>query len=97
MTLHLKAHPTFKRPKGPVLLVIMDGIGIAPHRDSNAVFLAKTPNLEKLHAFRNRVCSMSESVLTRLAGLKHLNEIDFDNALQEAEKARLERAKLERS
>lgn len=33
---------------GPLLLIIMDGIGIGPLNDTNAVFLAKTPNLDSL-------------------------------------------------
>jgi 2,3-bisphosphoglycerate-independent phosphoglycerate mutase len=33
---------------GPLLLIIMDGIGIGPLDDTNAVFLAKTPNLDGL-------------------------------------------------
>jgi 2,3-bisphosphoglycerate-independent phosphoglycerate mutase len=35
---------------GPLLLVIMDGIGLGPSNDTNAVFLAKTPNLDSLCA-----------------------------------------------
>jgi 2,3-bisphosphoglycerate-independent phosphoglycerate mutase len=33
---------------GPLLLIIMDGIGLGPLDDTNAVFLAKTPNLDRL-------------------------------------------------
>ena len=32
----------------PCLLVILDGFGISPVQEGNAVFLAKTPNLDKL-------------------------------------------------
>ena len=32
-------------PKKPLLLMILDGWGINPNRDQNAVALAKTPNL----------------------------------------------------
>jgi 2,3-bisphosphoglycerate-independent phosphoglycerate mutase len=38
----------FQGRKGPLLLVIMDGIGIGPCNDTNAVFLANTPNLDSL-------------------------------------------------
>ena len=39
---------TFHGRKGPLLLVIMDGIGIGRQDDSNAVYLAHTPTLDKL-------------------------------------------------
>jgi 2,3-bisphosphoglycerate-independent phosphoglycerate mutase len=38
----------FHGRKGPLLLIIMDGIGIGPCNDTNAVFLANTPNLANL-------------------------------------------------
>ena len=34
--------------KRPVCLIIMDGFGLAPESDSNAISLAKTPNLDKI-------------------------------------------------
>lgn len=37
-------------PRCPVLLVIMDGIGINPSRDNNAVAMAATPNLDAIYA-----------------------------------------------
>ena len=36
--------------KKPIVLIIMDGFGLAPPSDSNAVYLAKTPELDKLFA-----------------------------------------------
>ncbi len=36
--------------KTPTTLVIMDGYGLAPETSSNAVYMAKTPNLDKLFA-----------------------------------------------
>ena len=48
MSLTLKKLEGFKPRKGPVLLVIMDGVGIGRHDDSDAVFLADTPTLDKL-------------------------------------------------
>jgi 2,3-bisphosphoglycerate-independent phosphoglycerate mutase len=38
----------FNGRTGPLLLIIMDGIGIGPSDDTNAVFLANTPNLDRL-------------------------------------------------
>ena len=33
---------------GPVVLVVMDGVGIGPHDDGDAVWLARTPTLDRL-------------------------------------------------
>ncbi len=44
----LKKTAQFKNRKGPVLLIIMDGVGIGKEDDANAVFLAKTPTLDSL-------------------------------------------------
>lgn len=38
----------FEGRKGPLLLIIMDGVGIGKEYDGNAVFIAKTPVLDKL-------------------------------------------------
>jgi len=54
-------------------------------------FLATNPKIEDLHLFRNAVRSISESVLTRLEKLQNLNTLDFDFALGDAEKARLQK------
>ena len=48
MSLHLKKLKNFKGRKGPLLFIIMDGVGIGKNDDSNAVYLAKTPTLDKL-------------------------------------------------
>jgi 2,3-bisphosphoglycerate-independent phosphoglycerate mutase len=40
----------FHGRSGPLLLIIMDGIGLGPCNDTNAVFLANTPNLDSLCA-----------------------------------------------
>jgi len=32
--------------KGPVALIILDGFGLSPHHEGNAVYLAKTPNFD---------------------------------------------------
>jgi len=48
--LTLKKIPEFQNRKGPVLLIIMDGVGIGKPDDSNAVYLANTPTLDKLMA-----------------------------------------------
>jgi 2,3-bisphosphoglycerate-independent phosphoglycerate mutase len=50
MSLQLKKLGSFQGRKGPLLLIIMDGIGIGKNDDSNAVYLAKTPVLDKLMA-----------------------------------------------
>ncbi len=49
MELKLKKSDKFVGRKGPVLFIIMDGVGIGKQDDSNAVYLAKTPVLDKLN------------------------------------------------
>lgn len=44
----LKRNKTITPPDGPVLLIIMDGIGLGRNDDSNAVYLANTPVLDML-------------------------------------------------
>lgn len=46
----LKALSTFKGRPGPVVLLIMDGVGIGKKEDNNAVFLANTPYLDTLES-----------------------------------------------
>jgi len=46
--LKLKPLEKFNSRKGPVVLIIMDGVGIAPASDANAVHLAHTPFLDSL-------------------------------------------------
>jgi len=48
MSLELKKLFNFSGRPGPLLLVIMDGVGIGKHDDSDGVFLAKTPCLDEL-------------------------------------------------
>lgn len=48
MSLQLNQHSKFNKPEGPVVLVIADGVGVAPSGPSNAVTEAKTPNLDIL-------------------------------------------------
>jgi 2,3-bisphosphoglycerate-independent phosphoglycerate mutase len=46
--IELKKNPDFAGPKGPVVLVIMDGVGIGKNPDSDYVRQANTPNLNWL-------------------------------------------------
>ncbi|HOP47562.1 MAG TPA: 2,3-bisphosphoglycerate-independent phosphoglycerate mutase [Desulfobacteraceae bacterium] len=46
--LKMKRLKSYSGPEGPLLLIIMDGIGIGPKDQSNAVYLARTPNLDML-------------------------------------------------
>ena len=48
MPLSLKSLTSFRGRKGPLLLIIMDGIGIGKQDESNAVYLADTPTLDRL-------------------------------------------------
>ena len=46
--LGLKKLDVFEGRKGPLLLIIMDGIGLGKQDETNAVYLANTPTLDKL-------------------------------------------------
>ncbi|MCP3915258.1 MAG: 2,3-bisphosphoglycerate-independent phosphoglycerate mutase, partial [bacterium] len=48
MSFELPPHPDFPGVEGPVVICIMDGVGIGRHDDSDAVWLARTPNLDRL-------------------------------------------------
>jgi len=48
VSLHLNKLKSFAGRKGPLLLIIMDGIGIGKPDETNAVWLAKPPNLDQL-------------------------------------------------
>jgi len=48
MSLELKKLSNFSPRSGPLLLVIMDGVGLGKQDDSDGVFLAKTPCLDEL-------------------------------------------------
>lgn len=47
-------------PRRPVLLIIMDGIGVNPCKLNNAVAMAKTPYLDEIYS-RNPVCLLEAS------------------------------------
>jgi len=48
MDLGLKRLSAFPGGRGPLLLVIMDGVGIGKKDESNAVYMARTPCLDRL-------------------------------------------------
>lgn len=48
MKLELEKLKSFQGRKGPLLLIIMDGIGLGKKDDGNAVNLASTPNMDRL-------------------------------------------------
>lgn len=43
-----KLSSNYSGRRGPLLLIVMDGVGIGKQDDSNAVYVAKTPTLDKL-------------------------------------------------
>ncbi|MBN2360840.1 MAG: 2,3-bisphosphoglycerate-independent phosphoglycerate mutase [Deltaproteobacteria bacterium] len=45
----LQPHPKFKGRPGPLLVVVMDGVGIGRHDEGNAVWCARTPTLDAIH------------------------------------------------
>ena len=44
----LHRHPTFAGVQGPVLIVVMDGVGCGASNEGDAVWLARTPTLDHL-------------------------------------------------
>ncbi|MBO5789221.1 MAG: 2,3-bisphosphoglycerate-independent phosphoglycerate mutase [Clostridia bacterium] len=46
--MELKPLKTFEGIKGPVLTIVMDGVGIAPNNGANAIAAAHTPTLDRL-------------------------------------------------
>ena len=48
MSTALKKNAKFEGVKGPVLTIVMDGVGIAPQTEANAVYRAYTPTLDML-------------------------------------------------
>ena len=48
MSLKLNKHPSFSGRKGPVVILVADGVGVAPAGPSNAVSQANTPTLDAL-------------------------------------------------
>ncbi len=48
MALSLDRHPSFSPRPGPVLIIVADGVGVAPADPSNAVTEAYTPTLDRL-------------------------------------------------
>eukprot|EP00759_Apiculatamorpha_spiralis_P026359 PhF_6_TR29349/c0_g1_i2/m.43137/K15633/gpmI; 2,3-bisphosphoglycerate-independent phosphoglycerate mutase len=53
----LRPHPVIPRGK-PVLLVVMDGVGIGPKDEYNAVITAKTPTLQRMMSTPGRFISV---------------------------------------
>ncbi len=54
MSLQLKKLKNFEPRKGPVLLIIMDGVGFGKQDESDGVYLAKTPTLDKILTLPNQ-------------------------------------------
>jgi 2,3-bisphosphoglycerate-independent phosphoglycerate mutase len=48
MNLRLRKLDGFSGVQGPVVLCVMDGVGIGAHDEGDAVFLARTPTLDRL-------------------------------------------------
>lgn len=50
MNWQLEPNPRFSGPKGPVLLVVLDGVGIGEGDEADAVKIAATPTMDRLWA-----------------------------------------------
>ncbi len=49
----LAPHPILRAPRGPVVCVVMDGVGLGAHDSGDAVHLAHTPTLDWLSTLRS--------------------------------------------
>ena len=60
----LKKNKSFSGPEGPVVLVVMDGVGIGKNPDSDYVKIANTPNLDWLreNAIYNEIKAHGKAV-----------------------------------
>jgi 2,3-bisphosphoglycerate-independent phosphoglycerate mutase len=58
MKLELEKLESFSGRKGPLLLIIMDGIGVGRQDETNAVHLAHTPNLDALFTLGKLYCQL---------------------------------------
>ena len=61
---HLKKHKTFGGVPGPVLIVVMDGVGCGASNEGDAVWLARTPTLDRLAevSLTTRLCAHGTAV-----------------------------------
>ncbi len=50
MTFQLRRHPVFPGRPGPLVLAVLDGVGIGAKDEADAVYLARTPALDRLWA-----------------------------------------------
>ena len=51
----LKRLDKFSGREGPIVFIIMDGVGLGKKENNNAFFLAKTPYLDKLQTKKNYI------------------------------------------
>lgn len=75
MTLKLKPLAAFKGRKGPVLIIVMDGVGLAEDHSGNAVTRANTPVLDKL--LQSKLCT---SLITHGSAVGLPSDIDMGNS-----------------
>jgi 2,3-bisphosphoglycerate-independent phosphoglycerate mutase len=64
MSWQLAKHPRFPGVAGPVVACVMDGVGIGAHDEHDAVWLARTPNLDWLaaNALATSLCAHGRAV-----------------------------------
>ncbi len=59
MTADLKAHASFRGVAGPVVVIVMDGVGLGRRDASDAVHLARTPTLDALTGAAGRYVELA--------------------------------------
>ena len=75
MKLNLKSHPIFHGRKGPLLLIVMDGVGLTEDHPGNAVTRAYTPVLDELLNSK-----LSTALCTHGTSVGLANEGDMGNS-----------------
>ena len=68
----LKKNAGFKGVKGPLLTIVMDGVGIAPDNGANAVATALTPNLDRI--MKNYPTLAMKAVLIIFSGVLYIHQ-----------------------
>src|SRR5262245_55612338 len=48
MSFALKKHPIFPGRPGPLVITVLDGVGLGARDEADAVFLARTPTIDRL-------------------------------------------------
>ena len=73
--------------KGPVVVVVMDGVGLSDRVEGNAEKAAYKPNLDRLYAVTRHslVCDRLERIIFHLAGEKQVYGLGVGRSVEQPE------------